>query len=210
MLLLLLAFKPATSHAYCFSEAGDLTGIDPLLLIAVAQQESGLETKAVNLRIRKKVDSILRKHGISFKRSTVYRKGKKRRFRYYMYTIKFKNYRQFRVLKRLMKRAVGYDVGLMQINDYHIRLLKRYGLDEWDLVQEPCLNVVIGATILKSCMAIFKNDLKRSLECYNRGTKARRVRTYPYAKRVLKIYRALKRSEIAEFFEEKDRRKRML
>ncbi|KAB1469111.1 lytic transglycosylase domain-containing protein [Cronobacter sakazakii] len=46
-LLIVVSSQPA--KAYCYAQAGEAYSIDPLLLIAISQVESGLNPKAVNV-----------------------------------------------------------------------------------------------------------------------------------------------------------------
>lgn len=42
-----------------------------------------------------------------------------------------------------------YDIGIMQINTTHLKYLKRFGVDRERLLKEPCLNIHIGAWVLR-------------------------------------------------------------
>ncbi|MGL4602962.1 MAG: transglycosylase SLT domain-containing protein, partial [Iodobacter sp.] len=44
------------------------------------------------------------------------------------------------------------DIGLMQINSVHLPRLKKMGIDEKHLRQDPCLSIMIGASILSDMM----------------------------------------------------------
>ncbi|WGM03703.1 lytic transglycosylase domain-containing protein [Arsenophonus nasoniae] len=90
------------AKAFCFNEAGAIYQIDPKLLKAIAQQESSLSAKAVNINRDKQ------------------------------------------------GRVLSVDYGLMQINSKHIPKLKEMGVirNQQDLLNQPCLNVKIGAWIL--------------------------------------------------------------
>ncbi|ENZ5477273.1 lytic transglycosylase domain-containing protein [Enterobacter hormaechei] len=91
-----------SAEAFCFKEAGARYQIDPRLLMAIAQQESGMNPTAVNTNRNKS--------------------GK----------------------------AVSYDYGVMQVNSNHIPKLMGMGIikSKDDLLNNPCLNVQIGAWIL--------------------------------------------------------------
>ncbi|WGM08765.1 lytic transglycosylase domain-containing protein [Arsenophonus nasoniae] len=92
----------STAQAFCFNEAGAIYQIDPKLLKAIAQQESSLSAKAVNINRDKQ------------------------------------------------GRVLSVDYGLMQVNSTHIRKLQKMGIihNHEDLLNQPCLNVKIGAWIL--------------------------------------------------------------
>ncbi|HCQ0223206.1 TPA: lytic transglycosylase domain-containing protein [Escherichia coli] len=91
-----------SAEAFCFKEAGARYQIDPRLLMAIAQQESGMNPTIINTNRNKS--------------------GK----------------------------AVSYDYGVMQVNSNHIPKLIGMGIikSKDDLLNNPCLNVQIGAWIL--------------------------------------------------------------
>ncbi|HCQ0323135.1 lytic transglycosylase domain-containing protein [Serratia plymuthica] len=91
-----------SAEAFCFKEAGARYQIDPRLLMAIAQQESGMNPTIINTNRNKS--------------------GK----------------------------AVSYDYGVMQVNSNHIPKLMGMGIikSKDDLLNNPCLNVQIGAWIL--------------------------------------------------------------
>lgn len=91
-----------SAEAFCFKEAGARYQIDPRLLMAIAQQESGMNPTVVNTNRNKS--------------------GK----------------------------AVSYDYGVMQVNSNHVAKLMGMGIikSKDDLLNNPCLNVQIGAWIL--------------------------------------------------------------
>ena len=91
-----------SAEAFCFKEAGARYQIDPRLLMAIAQQESGMNPTIINTNRNKS--------------------GK----------------------------AVSYDYGVMQVNSNHIPKLMGMGIikSKDDLLNNPCLNVQIGACIL--------------------------------------------------------------
>lgn len=107
MITLWLAISFTTAvQAFCFSEAGAIYQIDPKLLKAIAQQESSLSAKAVNINRDKQ------------------------------------------------GRVLSVDYGLMQVNSTHIPKLQKMGIihNHEDLLNQPCLNVKIGAWILAQHM----------------------------------------------------------
>lgn len=91
-----------SAEAFCFKEAGARYQIDPRLLMAIAQQESGMNPTIINTNRNKS--------------------GK----------------------------AISYDYGVMQVNSNHIPKLMGMGIikSKDDLLNNPCLNVQIGAWIL--------------------------------------------------------------
>lgn len=135
----MLVSLPAT--AFCFNEAGARYRIDPSLLRAIAQVESGMKPGAIGKNMS----------------------GKK-----------------------LLSR----DLGLMQINDRQVPQLRAMGIlnREQDLLDNPCLNVQIGAWILAK-------HLQRcgvNWEClgsYNAGfTKDNSPRRMLYARKIYAVY----------------------
>lgn len=102
VLLLLLLLASSSSFAFCFQAAGARYQIDPVLLEAMAIQESGGHPKITNTN-RNKAGKVL-----------------------------------------------STDYGLMGINSIHIPKLISMGVirSKDDLLNNPCLNVQIGAWIL--------------------------------------------------------------
>ncbi|MCD3105192.1 type III secretion system invasion protein IagB, partial [Salmonella enterica subsp. enterica serovar Enteritidis] len=47
------------------------------------------------------------------------------------------------------------DLGLMQINSFHMKRLKKMGISEKQLLQDPCISVIVGASILSDMMKIY-------------------------------------------------------
>lgn len=106
------------------------------------------------------------------------------------------------VESHLNPRAVGYnystdgskvtssDYGLMQINDSHIHKLKRMGIikDKQELLDNPCLNVQIGAWILSQHF----NRCGVNWQClgsYNAGfADSNSLQRLRYAKKVFSLY----------------------
>ncbi len=71
------------------------------------------------------------------------------------------------------------DIGIMQINSIHLHLLAEAGINKNDLFN-PCLNIHVGAQILKKCIEKYGNTW-RAVAAYNPGDP-----TYPH-----KVFRAM-------------------
>ncbi|MEG0280997.1 MAG: lytic transglycosylase domain-containing protein [Morganella sp. (in: enterobacteria)] len=130
-----------SAQAYCFNEAGARYRVDPLLLRAIAQVESGMKPGVVGKNMAG---------------------------------------------KRLLSR----DFGLMQINETQIPQLRAMGIlkSEQELLDNPCLNVQIGAWILakhlKQCGVNWE-----CLGSYNAGFSPRNTpRRMLYARKIYSTY----------------------
>ena len=61
-----------------------------------------------------------------------------------------------------------YDIGLMQINSIHLPRLKKYGINEKMLIEDPCTNLHVGAWILSEFIA--KHGYTwQAIDSYNAG-----------------------------------------
>lgn len=100
----------------CFVLAGEKYGVDPMILYAIADKESGLNPLAVNSKNRDK----------------------------------------------------SKDFGLMQINEFWLKELKKYGIYEKDLF-DPCISIHVGAWVLSQSIQIFGNNWE-AVGAYNAGT----------------------------------------
>ena len=113
--LMILLFFPLGVYANCWQHAASIYGIEPELLYAIAQQESGLKPYVIGKN----------------------KNGSK-------------------------------DFGVMQINSSHLPRLKELGVNEKLLVEEPCLSVVVGASILSDMMKIYGYSWE-AVGAYNAG-----------------------------------------
>jgi len=81
-----------------------------------------------------------------------------------------------------------YDIGLMQINSTHLPTLQEKGISESMLIDNPCVSVMVGASILKKMMLRFGFGWE-AVGAYHAGTSpARRERRCAYAKKIAAIY----------------------
>lgn len=65
------------------------------------------------------------------------------------------------------------DLGLMQINSFHMKRLKKMGISEKQLLQDPCISVIVGASILSDMMKIYGYSWE-AVGAYNAGTSPKR------------------------------------
>jgi len=94
----------------------------------------------------------------------------------------------------LNPRAVGHnrngssDFGLMQINSFWIDKL---GTTESELLENPCYNVMSGASVLRGCLDRF-GESWRAVGCYNASNREKQVK-YSW-----KVYREISKEKGAE------------
>lgn len=136
--LLLAALLPLSAQAMCWQKAGERYDIDPLLLHAIGEQETGLRANVVS-----------------------------------------------------RNNDGSYDIGLMQINSTHLPRLARQGIHKAQLLQDTCLSVMVGASIL----ADFIKQLGGTWEAvgaYNAGASPKRhSKRVKYAAQVWRRYQRL-------------------
>ncbi|MFC3939319.1 invasion protein IagB [Pseudomonas gingeri NCPPB 3146 = LMG 5327] len=124
--------------AFCWDSAGRRHGIEPELLYAIAQVESGLRAQAVG-------------HNSNGSR----------------------------------------DIGLMQINSLHLPRLAARGITEQQLLEDPCLSVQVGATILAEFIERHGYGWT-AVGAYNAGSgEDRQAARERYARKVWRLYRVL-------------------
>lgn len=136
LMMMCLAAMPV--HAYCWVSAGRQHAIEPELLQAIAEVESGQVSSAMN-----------------------YNKDGTR------------------------------DIGLMQINSSHLRRLSDEGITEQRLLDEPCLSVEVGASVLAGFVSRYGYNWT-AVGAYNAGNAPdRQAARLRYAQKVWKRYQAL-------------------
>jgi soluble lytic murein transglycosylase-like protein len=133
-----LGLGMAQAHAWCWSRAGQLHAIEPELLQAIADVESGQRPDAIN-----------------------------------------------------HNRNGTRDIGLMQINSIHLPRLHAQGITEQRLLDEPCLSVEVGASMLAEFIARHGYNWT-AVGAYNAGNSPhRQAARLRYASKVWQRYRVL-------------------
>ncbi|WP_044059268.1 transglycosylase SLT domain-containing protein [Pseudomonas ogarae] len=133
-----LGFGMAQAHAWCWSKAGQLHAIEPELLQAIADVESGLKPDAIN-----------------------------------------------------HNRNGTRDIGLMQINSIHLSRLSTEGITEQRLLEDPCLSVEVGASVLAGFIARYGYNWT-AVGAYNAGNSPhRQAARLRYARKVWQRYQVL-------------------
>lgn len=80
------------------------------------------------------------------------------------------------------------DYGLMQINSSHLRRLQGKGISAAMLKQDPCISILVGASILKYMFEIYGHGWE-AVGAYNAGlSKTRGPMRLAYARKVWDIY----------------------
>lgn len=142
-MMLLLALFATPAKADCWQEAGRLYGIQPALLYAIAQQESGLNPAAIN-----------------------------------------------------HNRNGSRDIGIMQVNSYHLPRLARQRITEKSMLSDSCQSIKVGAGILSDFIRRYGHSWE-AVGAYNAGTatdakaqKRRRVYAGQVAVRYQRLFQA--------------------
>ncbi|SEK33436.1 Transglycosylase SLT domain-containing protein [Pseudomonas agarici] len=83
------------------------------------------------------------------------------------------------------------DIGLMQINSFHLPRLSAQGITEQQLLEDPCLSVHVGAAILAQFIERHGYGWT-AVGAYNAGSgEERQAARERYARRVWRFYRVL-------------------
>lgn len=81
-----------------------------------------------------------------------------------------------------------HDYGLMQINSIHLNRLSEKGISKSMLVNDPCISLLVGASILNDMINIYGYSWE-AVGAYNAGvTKKRYNQRMKYARQVWQIY----------------------
>jgi soluble lytic murein transglycosylase-like protein len=89
------------------------------------------------------------------------------------------------------------DIGLMQINSFHLPRLRAKGITEQRLLDEPCLSVEIGASVLADFVSRYGYNWT-AVGAYNAGNAPdRQSARLRYAHKVWKRYQTLTRRTVA-------------
>lgn len=87
-----------------------------------------------------------------------------------------------------------YDIGIMQINSFHLETLKKFNISEQDLIKDSCVNITVAGFILSSNIKIRGNTWD-AIGAYNAGyhnTPGATERRRLYAEKIKKTYMMLK------------------
>ncbi|WP_256672690.1 transglycosylase SLT domain-containing protein [Pseudomonas sp. C1C7] len=137
-LLMLACFGATQAQAFCWDRAGQLHRIEPELLQAIAEVESGHKPGAIN-----------------------------------------------------HNKDGSRDIGLMQINSIHLPRLSAQGITEQRLLEEPCLSVEVGASVLAGFVARYGYNWT-AVGAYNAGNSPdRQAARLRYARKVWQRYQRL-------------------
>jgi len=137
-LIVLVCLGADQAHAWCWNRAGGQHAIEPELLRAIADVESGLQPGAIN-------------HNKDGTR----------------------------------------DIGLMQINSSHLSRLNAQGITEQRLLDEPCLSVEVGASVLAGFVARYGYNWT-AVGAYNAGNSPhRQAARLRYAHKVWQRYHVI-------------------
>lgn len=83
------------------------------------------------------------------------------------------------------------DLGWMQINTLWLDVVDQWGITRHDLLFDPCVNIRVGAWILRRYIHRFDGDVRRGIRAYNAGPTGviRYNRGRAYARRVIRYWR---------------------
>ncbi len=81
----------------------------------------------------------------------------------------------------------SYDLGVMQINSRHLKWLSKHGITAKDLLENPCLNVQVGAYILRESIDRY-GWTWRGIGAYNAKSDHKRM---AYARKVIHTHKRL-------------------
>lgn len=85
------------------------------------------------------------------------------------------------------------DVGLMQINSSHFNELERKGITEYQLMTEPCVSIMVGASILSSMIKVYGYNWE-AVGAYKAGLKKENFsQRMQYARKVWSKYQTFKK-----------------
>jgi len=77
-------------------------------------------------------------------------------------------------------RNKTFDLGIMQVNTVWKEELKKFKIDEHDLIWDACINIAVGTWILSSRYEEFDHDWTTAIMAYNAGYKLENGRNYAF------------------------------
>lgn len=158
--------------------------ISPFILYSVAKTETNVNKYAIGIKsyYSKSIGNIFRKYGIKVK------VNENKHFLSVLPKNKFQAKLAYKILKKLNRYIVTYDLGLMQINKYNLR-----NKNELSYLLNYKKNIKLASHILYKCFLRFKNSYKgyaKIFECYNKGFNDEKF-TYSYFNRFYNNYLAV-------------------
>lgn len=82
-----------------------------------------------------------------------------------------------------------HDYGLMQINSSHLKWLNKNRIDESMLINDPCISVLVGASILKNMVNVYGYSWE-AVGAYNTGPgRGKHTLRMKYIRKVWGVYK---------------------
>lgn len=177
-IILIIGAQAATN---IWINAGNAYGVEPRLLYAISKVESNLEPYCISISYKR-----LSKQ----KKETLYKLLKEKDIPHYTYTqvieVKGENLDQAKTVINFLDKNnfPNFDIGLMQINNYHKKSLARRGISLEKLLDED-VNLKVASGIL---WYFYKKhgSYHEALNGYNG-----RVKKNPYSKKVFAVLKKL-------------------
>lgn len=155
--------------------------LDAALLKALAIAESTTRPYSIGIIVK---DAPLFKEYLStspFYKKTMFFKQKKNFFSIHLTNKKdaSKFFDVFVWFLKETKISKVFAVGLMQINSINF---KPFGKEDEikDYFLDYKKNIAMGVLLYKDCSRAFKGDMKKAIECYNKGTDSKKFKKYDY------------------------------
>jgi len=137
--------------------------ISPFILYAIAKTETNIHKYAIGIKsyYSKSISNIFRKYGLQVNLD------ENHHFLDVLPKNKYQAILAYKILKKLNKYIITYDLGLMQINKYNLK-----HKNELSYLLNYKKNIKLASHILYKCFLHFRNSYKgyiKIIECYNKG-----------------------------------------